>query len=144
LHDSRGAFCPKCLAQHIDETIRFRLSRGHGALADLRRAGDDPVRRPNVRQKIGEANARRSREAQEWQRAGGVVPSEAEWIHNILPVIRTRSLNELARATGLSGTHCSRIRAGERIPHPRHWDAFRAIAEGSSVAENQEATAHQS
>jgi hypothetical protein len=116
-----------CLAQHIDETIRFRLSRGHGALADLRRTGDDPVRRPSVRHKIGEANARRSREAQEWQRAGGVVQSETVWMETILPGVRTHSLNELSRATGLSGTHCSRIRAGERIPHPRHWDAFRTL-----------------
>ncbi len=136
LHDGRGAFCPTCLAQHIDETIRFRLCRGHGALADLRRAGDDPVRRPNVRQKIGEANARRSREAQEWQRNGGVVLSQTVWMETILPGVRTHSLNELSRATGLSGTHCSRIRAGERIPHPRHWAAFWALGLGSQPRES--------
>jgi len=34
-----------------------------------------------------------------------------------------------AAATGLSLAACSRIRAGAKVPHPRHWDALIALVE---------------
>ena len=37
------------------------------------------------------------------------------------------SLTEIAKATGLSLAACSRFRAGTRVPHPRHWEAFLAL-----------------
>jgi hypothetical protein len=39
------------------------------------------------------------------------------------------SLREIADATGLSLAACSRIRAGVRVPHPRHWDALQKLAD---------------
>ena len=39
------------------------------------------------------------------------------------------SLNEIAAATGLSLAACSRIRAGTREPHPRHWESPRELAD---------------
>jgi hypothetical protein len=33
----------------------------------------------------------------------------------------------LLRATGLSRTYCGMIRRGVQIPHPRHWEALRAL-----------------
>jgi hypothetical protein len=30
-------------------------------------------------------------------------------------------------ATGLTRAYCSRIRKGELVPHPRHWDALRSL-----------------
>ena len=35
------------------------------------------------------------------------------------------SLAEIAAATGLSLAACLRVRAGARVPHPRHWEALR-------------------
>jgi hypothetical protein len=37
------------------------------------------------------------------------------------------SLTEIGKATGLSLAACSRIRAGARVPHPRHWDVLAAL-----------------
>jgi len=37
------------------------------------------------------------------------------------------SLKEIGKATGLSLAACSRIRAGVKVPHPRHWDALLAL-----------------
>lgn len=42
----------------------------------------------------------------------------------VVPKLDAFSLNEIAKATGLSLATCSRIRAGTRVPHPRHWEAF--------------------
>jgi hypothetical protein len=36
-------------------------------------------------------------------------------------------LSRLAKATGLSLRYCALIRRGERMPHPRHWEGFRAL-----------------
>lgn len=38
------------------------------------------------------------------------------------------TLSEIATATGLSLAACSRIRAGARVPHPRHWEALAKLA----------------
>lgn len=35
-------------------------------------------------------------------------------------------------ATRLSFAACSRIRAGVRAPHPRHWEALLALAEAGN------------
>jgi len=42
------------------------------------------------------------------------------------------SLNEIAGATGLSLAACSRIRAGARVPHPRHWEGLLALVEAGN------------
>jgi hypothetical protein len=45
----------------------------------------------------------------------------------IQPKLKTISLLETMRATGLSRTYCGMIRRGVRIPHPRHWGALRDL-----------------
>lgn len=39
------------------------------------------------------------------------------------------TLAEIAAATGLSLAACSRIRAGARVPHHRHWESLRELAD---------------
>ena len=45
----------------------------------------------------------------------------------IRPKLKTVSLLETLRATGLSRTYCGMIRRGVRIPHPRDWEALREL-----------------
>jgi len=59
-----------------------------------------------------------------WQR------EEAWFKREIAPKLDALSLNEIAAATGLSLAACSRIRAGARVPHPRHWTALHALVSG--------------
>jgi len=49
----------------------------------------------------------------------------------VTPKLDAFSLGEIAKATGLSLAACSRFRAGMGVPHPRHWERFLALVEGS-------------
>jgi hypothetical protein len=40
------------------------------------------------------------------------------------------SLKEIGEATGLSLAACSRIRAGVKVPHARHWQALMQMLGG--------------
>jgi hypothetical protein len=42
------------------------------------------------------------------------------------------SLKEIGNATGLSLAACSRMRAGAKVPHPRHWDRLLALVEAGN------------
>lgn len=46
---------------------------------------------------------------------------------DILPRLQVFPLSVLMGATGLSESACSRVRAGQVMPHPRHWSALRAL-----------------
>ncbi|MGA8534103.1 MAG: hypothetical protein WB615_08345 [Candidatus Tumulicola sp.] len=46
-----------------------------------------------------------------------------------MPKLDAFMLAQIAKATGLSLAACSRIRAGARVPHPRHWEALRVLVE---------------
>jgi hypothetical protein len=42
----------------------------------------------------------------------------------VVPRLKHLKLEALAAATGLTRSACSRIRAGQAVPHPRHWGAL--------------------
>ena len=48
-------------------------------------------------------------------------------LREVVPKLDGYSLSQIAKATGLSLAACSRIRAGTRVPHPRHWQAFESL-----------------
>ncbi|MGC1986761.1 MAG: hypothetical protein WA668_15355, partial [Candidatus Cybelea sp.] len=52
---------------------------------------------------------------------------EAWFRREIVPKLDGFSLKNMGKATGLSLAACSRIRAGAKVPHPRHWGAFLAL-----------------
>jgi len=54
---------------------------------------------------------------------------EAWFKREIAPKLDAFSLKEIAKATGLSLAASSRIRAGARVPHPRHWEALRELVD---------------
>jgi hypothetical protein len=49
-----------------------------------------------------------------------------------VPKLDGFSLKEIGKATGLSLATCSRIRAGAKVPHARHWGALLALIERQS------------
>ena len=53
----------------------------------------------------------------------------------IRPKLKTVSLLETMRATGLSRTYCGMIRRGVRVPHPRHWEALQCLVEWRNALE---------
>jgi len=46
----------------------------------------------------------------------------AWFTREVLPGLRGVSLTAMARVTGMSTSSASKVRAGRRVPHPRHWE----------------------
>jgi hypothetical protein len=72
---------------------------------------------------IAEAHQRNRR----WAHEHPVQRDEAWFKCEILPNLDGFSLKEIASVTGLSLAACSRIRAGAKVPHPRHREAVAAL-----------------
>jgi hypothetical protein len=63
-----------------------------------------------------------------WVREHPDQRDEAWFTREIAPRLDAFTLREIAEATGLSFAACSRIRAGAKVPHPRHWSALAGLA----------------
>lgn len=64
-----------------------------------------------------------------WEARQKSLPVRAVFAREIQPQLRKVTVASLVRVSGLSVASCKRIRKGDLVPHPRHWDAFRkAIA----------------
>jgi hypothetical protein len=96
-------------------------------LAAQTAAGNDPRRSADVNRARGEAISDGHRRNRSWAREHPEQRDEAWFKREIAPKLDAFSLKEIAKATGLSLAACSRIRAGERVPHPRHWEALQRL-----------------
>ena len=76
----------------------------------------------------GKAISEVHRRNRSWAREHPGQRDEAWFRREIAPKLDEFTLSEIAAATGLSLAACSRIRAGARVPHPRHWDALQKLA----------------
>jgi hypothetical protein len=74
-----------------------------------------------------EAISEGHRRNRSWARVHPGQRDEAWFKREIAPKLDAFSLQEIAKATGLSLAASSRIRAGARLPHPRHWEALCAL-----------------
>ena len=100
------------------------------ALALRAAANMDPRRDPEVNRKRAAAISEAHRRNREWRRENtGEKRDEAWFRREVLPKLDAFSLSQIAKATGLSLAACSRIRAGTRVPHPRHWETLCALAD---------------
>jgi hypothetical protein len=97
------------------------------ALAAQAAAGNDPQRSAVVNQARGEAISEGHRRNRSWAREHPGQRDEAWFKREIAPKLDAFSLAEIATAPGLSLGSCSRIRAGTRVPRPRHWEALAAL-----------------
>lgn len=95
-------------------------------LADQAAEGNDPRASDRAGRKRGDANADQHRRNREWMRgAESAAGHDQAWLlREVMPRLDGYSLSQIAKATGLSLAACSRIRAGTRVPHPRHWEAL--------------------
>ena len=119
------------------------MRRAHGlraieaarqALAVQAAEGKDPRASDRAGRKRGEANAEQHRRNRDWARGGESAGRDRAWFQReVVPKLDAYLLSEIAEATGLSLAACSRIRAGTRVPHPRHWEALKKIANNSAT-----------
>ena len=92
-----------------------------------RLAGGDPAHGGNAAKRRGRQNSMTLLANSEWERSQTGEFDPAIFEREIRPKLKTVSLLETMRATGLSRTYCGMIRRGVRIPHPRHWEALREL-----------------
>lgn len=100
------------------------IAAARKALASQTAAGNDPRRSAVVNRARGEAISEGHRRNRSWAREHPGQRDEAWFKREIAPKLDAFTLAEIAAATSLSLAACSRIRAGARVPHPRHWDAL--------------------
>jgi hypothetical protein len=120
------AYMPKARREHGLRAI----AAARKALAAQTAAGHDPRRGADVNQVRAEAISEGHRRNRSWAREHPGQRDEAWFKREIAPKLDAFSLKEMRKATRLSLAACSRIRAGARIPHPRHWDALCTLVAG--------------
>ncbi len=91
------------------------------------RASAGPAHGGNAGKLRGKRNSVKLRANAKWERNRTEEIDPAIFEKEIRPKLKTVSLLETMRATGLSRTYCGMIRRGVRIPHPRHWEALREL-----------------
>lgn len=102
---------------------------GLAAIQQSKTEGTDPTHGGKPAAARAASNIQRKREAREWNERYGKLTDLSAFQREILPLIQNVPLSRLQRATGLSLRYVSLIRRGERVPHPRHWSAFRDAPE---------------
>ncbi len=63
----------------------------------------------------------------EWEKEHPEALDPDFFAREIRPRLASVPLAALVRVTGLSQPYCAMVRRGERVPHPRHWEALRAL-----------------
>jgi hypothetical protein len=101
-------------------------------LAAQSAAGNDPRRSASVNRARGEAISEGHRRNRSWAREHPGQRDEAWFKREVAPKLDAFSLKEIGNATGLSLAACSRIRAGAKLPHPRHWDRLLTLVEAGN------------
>jgi hypothetical protein len=122
---AKRRYCDTCLPRILTEQqARFQES-GLVALEQRKSGGVDPTHGGSAARKRGQAISSRKREIADWEASFGQLVDRAAFQRDILPHIEEIPLRRLMDATGLSLRYVSQIRRGEKVPHPKHWQAFR-------------------
>ncbi len=127
LPNAERQFCDDCLPEERQRLNAKFIAASAAGLAKMHAEGRNPMHTEGGRRKLGEANARRCREAAEWDRTHEK-PDPEVFRREILPMLQSATLPQMRAATGLSTTMCASIRRGY-APHPRHWEGLRRLAE---------------
>jgi CRISPR-associated protein Cas1 len=82
----------------------------------------------------GERTRARTPAAVAWEAAHPQAPSDpAWWREQVLPRLAGHKLSEIMEATKVSQTYASRLRSGERVPHPMWWSALAELVGAEHV-----------
>jgi CRISPR-associated endonuclease Cas1 len=122
----RGRYCASCLAERRKELGVSLGGQSARTSADLLvRTGVRPTHTPESKlaRQAGNVAQRAIQAAWEADHAGEA-HNPAWFTQKVLPGLQGVSLTTIAKATGMSTSSASKVRAGRRVPHPRHWEAL--------------------
>jgi hypothetical protein len=125
----RRRHCEACMPKTRREHGLRAIEAARKALAAQSASGNDPRRSAAVNSTRSEAISESHRRNRRWAREHPGQRDEAWFKREIAPKLDAFTLKELGDATGLSIPACSRVRAGARVPHPRHWEALQKLAD---------------
>lgn len=123
----RRRHCEMCMPRARREHGLRAIEAARKALAAQTAAGNDPRHSAAVNRARGEAISEGHRRNRSWAREHPGQRDETWFRREIVPKLDVFTLAEIAAATGLSLAACSRIRAGIKVPHARHWEALAAV-----------------
>jgi hypothetical protein len=78
---------------------------------------------PASRRAPNPVNASDQRDHAAWERTHAL-PDVHIYKQHILPALKGVPLADLQRVMECSNAHAGKVRSGERIPHPMHWEAL--------------------
>jgi hypothetical protein len=124
----RRTLCDPCLALAPGRAS----AKGAIVLRQLRAIGQDARSTAATRRKRARDARRQAVEIAAWKDRNPVSPPKELFTIEILPILRTITTADIAAATGLSKIMCAKVRRGEKVPHPRHWEALRRASRASA------------
>lgn len=124
----RRRHCDACMPKARRQQGLCAIEAARKALAAQAATGTDPRRSAAVNRARGEAISEGHRRNRSWAREHPGQRDEAWFKREIAPKLDALTLAEIAAATGLSLAARSRIRAGARVPHARHWEVLQKLA----------------
>lgn len=120
--------CPQCWNVTRRELATQRSAKANESLAAMRARGYDPTNSADASLKRAATLSARKQEQLAWQPTADEMSRTSNWYQaEVLPGLPSLPLSAITRATGLSVSAASRIRAGKLHPHERHWEALRAL-----------------
>jgi hypothetical protein len=125
----RRRHCEACMPKARREHGLRAIEAARKVLAAQTAAGNDPRRSVALNETRGEAISEGHRRNRSWVREHPGQRDEAWFKREIAPKLDGFPLKEIGKATGLSLAACSRIRAGAKVPHLRHWDGLLKLLE---------------
>ena len=135
----RIEWCPECLPERRKELGAGLLVGSQEHAREYESCtGSRPTHTEDARARRKVANAVQRAKQREWEAAHRGQVFDPEWFRvNVLPGIATLSLPTIAKATGMSASAAGKVRSGERVPHPRHWEALAGIDQQRAAIERE-------
>jgi hypothetical protein len=123
-------WCDDCLPEARAEKDRAKIAVALRAKAEMRAAGNDPSHGGEVAQRRGATHREQLRLNAEWEAHNPLAMTESEYRAQVLPGLSQISVRTIAEAMGVSQGYAARVRRGEVMPHPRHWQPLARIGLG--------------
>jgi hypothetical protein len=123
LEGRRRRYCDSCRPTRSREA----MSKAHEVLRARRAAGDSPAHSAEATRRKSKQLSARRRANLKWEREHPGVFDRDTFAQEIQPNLAGVSVAAMMRATGLSRPYCTRIRRGDNVPHPRHWEALEGL-----------------
>lgn len=120
----RRVYCPACVASLPAMASEYAVK----ALRRRQREQQGIGPSAETRQLMGDARSRRAADIRAWEAAHPIIPSPQRFAADILPMLSDVRAQDIRDATGLSISYCRRVLRGQYVPHPMHWDVFKALS----------------